>query len=95
MGRHCDLGAIADPKCTTLKDLPGVQKGQATFDLVLEYSLPEDEQRLPPGEYRITLKIGSANTKPIEKRVRATISGTWTEDPEEMFGKHLGVALEN
>jgi hypothetical protein len=40
MGRHCDLGAIADPQCTTLNALHNVPKGQATFDLVLEYPLP-------------------------------------------------------
>jgi hypothetical protein len=93
MGRHCDLGAIANPECKTLKALPGVQKGQATFDLALEYPLPEDAQRLAPGRYRITLKVGAANTKPIERRVIVRIDGTWTEDVEEMFRKHLGVAM--
>jgi hypothetical protein len=93
MGRYCDLGAIADPACTTLKEIPGVPKGTATFDLVLQTALPSDAHRLPPGDYRLTLKVSAANAQPLELNVNVSISGNWTEDEEMMFTKELGVSI--
>jgi hypothetical protein len=93
MGRFCDLGAIADPACTTLGEIPGAPKGRATLDLVLHSPLPGDAQRLPPGDYRITLKISAANAKPVQRTVKASISGNWTEDEKLMFTREVGVSI--
>lgn len=95
MGRYCDLGAIADPACTTLREIPGLQKGTATFDLVLQTPLPNDAHRLPPGDYRITLKISAANARPLERRVSVSISGSWTEDEATMCTRELGVSMQS
>ena len=93
MGRFCDLGSIADPACTTLQEIRGAPKGVATFDLVLQTPLPDDAHRLPPGDYRITLKISAANAKPVEQIAKVSISGKWTEDAEAMFRDELGVSI--
>jgi hypothetical protein len=92
MGRFCDLGAIADPACTTLREIRGVAKGSTTFDLVLHSSLPGDAQRLPPGDYRITLKISAANAKPVQRSVKVSVSGNWTEDEGIMFTREVGIS---
>jgi hypothetical protein len=93
MGRFCDLGAIADPACTTLREIRGAPKGTATFDLVLQTALPGDAQRLPHGNYLITLKISAANAKPVERSIKVSISGNWTEDEDAMFTRELGVSI--
>jgi hypothetical protein len=92
MGRFCDLGAIVDPACITLRQIRGVPKGSATFDLVLQSALPDDAQRLSPGDYRITLKISAANAKPVQRTVKVSISGNWTEDQDIMFTKEVGAS---
>jgi hypothetical protein len=47
------------------------------------------------GDYRITLKISTANSKPLERIAKVSISGRWTEDMEDMFSKELGVSIPN
>lgn len=91
MGRFCDLGAIADPACSTLREIRGAPRGTATFDLVLHSALPGDAQRLPPGDYRLTLKISAANAQPLEESFRLSISGNWTEEEAIMFTREVGV----
>jgi hypothetical protein len=49
--------------------------------------------RLPPGDCRITLKISAANAKPVERSVRVSFSGKWTEDLEAMFTEEPGVSV--
>jgi len=93
MGRYCDLGSVADPACTTLREIRGVPRGTATFDLVLQSPPPGDAHRLPPGDYRITFKISAANAKPVERTVELSISGHWTEDEKAMLGRELGVSI--
>ncbi len=93
MGRFCDLGSIADPACVTLQAIRGAPKGVATFDLVLQTALPGDAHRLPPGDYRITLKISAANAKPLEQSVKVSLSGKWTDREEIMFTDELGVSI--
>jgi len=93
MGRYCDLGSVADPACTTLREIRGTPKGAATFDLVLQTPLPNDAHRLPPEDSRITFKISAANARPVERAVAISISGSWTEDEGAMFGKELGVSI--
>jgi hypothetical protein len=95
MGRYCDLGAVVDPACNTLKEVAGVPKGTVTFDLVLQTPLPGDAHRLPPGDYRITLKISADNAKPLERSVNVSISGKWTEAEDTMFKKELGVSISD
>ena len=96
MGRFCDFGSIADPACATLQEIRGARKGvDVTFDLVLQTPWPLDAHRLIPGDYRITLKISAANAKPLERIVKVSISGTWTEDEDAMFTKELGVSVLN
>jgi hypothetical protein len=94
MGRYCDFGSIVDPTCSTLKAVPGAPKGTATFDLCLQNPPPNDAHRLPPGDYRITLKISAANAKPLEKSVSVSLSGNWTEDEDVMLANELGVAMQ-
>ena len=94
MGRYCDLGAIADPACPTLREVSGAPRGMATFDLVLQAGLPGDANRLPPGDYRITLKVSAANARPVEKSVQVSLSGNWTEEESTMFAKELGVSVD-
>lgn len=94
MGRFCDFGSVADPACTTLQAIPGAEKGSdATFDLVLQVPLPMDAHRLVPGDYRIKLKISAANSRPIERTVKVSLSGIWTESADDMFSKQLGVSI--
>jgi hypothetical protein len=52
-----------------------------------------DAQRLPPGDYRITLKISASNAKPVQRTVKASISGNWTEDEKLMFTREVGVSI--
>ena len=93
MGRFCDLGAIADPACITLKVISGVPKGTATFDLAVQTAPWDDGHRLPQGDHKVYLKISAANAEPVEHIVKVSITGNWTEDEKNMFERELGVSI--
>ena len=37
-------------------------------------------QRYPPGNYRLTVRVGALNAKPIEKVIKIYLTGRWIED---------------
>lgn len=101
MGRHCDFGHIVDPAYDS-EFLPSKEffvnkpdESQTTISLDLEFEPATYSHLIPPGEYRVTLKIGGANFGPVTKLVKVVHTGKWYPDEERMFSDGLGITVLN
>lgn len=91
MGRHCDLGYLAelhspDP---AYYPLAADQRTTTRFVLCLEVEPNTRSHILQPGTYRLTLKIAASNADPVSTTIELDVSGTWYDTEAEMFTKGL------
>lgn len=93
MGKHCDLGHVVDPKLEKEvgEDLPGIAADHAILALDLEVPPASLSHLIPPGVYRLELRVAAANSAPQPKAIELTITGKWFEDQAQMFSDGLGL----
>ena len=93
MGKHVDLGYIADPTGRTAlgDDLPDVEPHQTIFHLDLEVLPMTLSHLLPPGVYRLELKLAAANAYPVKKQLEINHTGNWFPDEPKMFTDGIGI----
>ena len=67
MGKHCDLGHIVDPKYRkdVGYDLPTVAPDDTVLALDLEVKPNTLSHLVPPGVYRLELRVAAANCSPV------------------------------
>jgi len=96
MGRHCDLGHIADPRLKHIhkETKPGLPEDKTALFLDLEVWPYTYVHLLQPGSYKMDLIIAADNTSPVKRVVKIMHSGNWFEDEKEMFTKGVKLALE-
>jgi hypothetical protein len=92
MGKHCDFGHVLDPQFRKAvgHNLPGVATDQTILVLDLEVPPATLSHLVPPGEYRLELRVAAANCAPVTKAIELTITGKWFEDQNQMFLDGLG-----
>ena len=88
--KHCNLGHIHDPKFRA--NLEGennpellIKEGDTIFCFDVNFRSTALYYLVPPGEYKITLKIGGENAKTITRKYLLRISGKWFEDEDKML----------
>lgn len=95
MGKHCDVGRVADP--ITRKDLcervDQVPADKAVLVLSPEVTPSTRSDIVPPGTYRILLRIAAANASPTTKTLELTLKGEWFSDEKQVRTDGLGVRL--
>lgn len=93
MGKHCDLGHVVDPKFRkdAGDDLPGVAADHTILALDLEVQPATLTHLIPPGVYRLELRVAAANCAPVTEAIELTITGKWFEDQTQMFSDGLGL----
>jgi len=93
MGRHCDLGHILDPSKRTRFgiNLPSVPSGKTILELDLEIAPNTLTHLIPPGVYRVELKLAAANVKPLTKIIEINHTGDWYIDENKMFSDGIGM----
>ena len=93
MGKHCDLGHVVDPKFRkdVGEDLPGIAADHTILALDLEVQPATLSHLIPPGVYRLELRVAAANSAPVTKAIELTITGKWFEDQTQMFSDGLGL----
>src|SRR5712692_2938378 len=75
MGKHCDLGRVTDPAhhANLGEELLNVGGDECILALDLEV-LPNTKSHLvPPGLYRLQLRVAAANCAPVEKMIELNI----------------------
>ena len=97
MGKHCDLGHITHPKrAAELNEwLSDVPHDKTILALDLEVAPNTQSHLLPPGVYRLDLRIAAANSKPVETTLEITLTGEWHDRESTMLTDGIGVRLVN
>ena len=95
MGRHVDLGHILHPKHSSAfaERHARAQEGQTTMALDLEVRPATQSHLLPPGDYRLTLKMAGSNVRPITREVEIAHTGDWYPDEDTMFRDGIGITV--
>lgn len=95
MGKHCDFGHVIDPAAQAAigEDLPDVAPGRAILALDVEFPPNTRSHLIPPGTYRLDLKVAAANSTPVTKTIELTTRGVWYPEQSRMFSEGLGVTM--
>jgi hypothetical protein len=90
----CDIIALCDPANphwpTSVKTPANTTVGR----LQLEVDLPPEFRSLRPGSWKLVLRIGAANAKPIEKTLLFSHTGEWLQNDDAMRRACLRVSLK-
>lgn len=97
MGKHCDVGHIADPASRHLlnEDAPSLtltsQQTSLAFDLI---AAPNHRGHIiGPGEYQLKILVAAENVRPIKRTVAISLRGTWDADETRMLRDGVGVTI--
>jgi hypothetical protein len=93
MWGFCDIVSLWDPANPYRRRPTAAAATETVGQLQLEFDLPDEWHLLAPGTYQLTLKIGAANAKPIDRIVEFTHDGIWTQNDVAMRRDHLVVSL--
>jgi hypothetical protein len=95
MGKHCDLGHILNPDLRkAISEFPeGTPPESNCLVLDLEVKPNTMTHLLPAGEYRLEIKIGSSNARPISKIIAIRLSEKWNDDERKMFTDGISINM--
>jgi hypothetical protein len=94
MSAFCDVVSVSDPSNPTEKIRPpGAPEGMTLGYLQLEVAPNSGSHLLPPGKYKLTLRIAAGNVKPIDRVLTFKHTGAWTFDEETMRRDYISVEL--
>jgi hypothetical protein len=95
MSAFCDVISLWNPANPYLRRPAGTPGDVTVGQLELEVRPPNDTDLLPPGTYRLTMRIAAANFEPIDKELEFKHTGAWTDDDVTMRRDNLVVSLED
>ncbi len=88
MGRHCDLGRVADPAIRNQlgpnTNLASVASHAPILDLAVEVRPNSLPHLLAPGVYRLEVRVAGANVNPIAQVIEITLTDRWYPTDDEM-----------
>ena len=98
MEKLCDLGHIIDPSKRTqfrVEDNPklNVPPNDTVFSFDLEVVPLTLSHLIPLGKYRLVIKIGAGNIKPLRKTLQINLTGKWFEDEAKMLDESIGIRI--
>jgi hypothetical protein len=95
MGKHCDLGHMTHPNALVLlqENHPDVPPGKTVLALDTEVKPNTKNHLVPPGTYRLELRIAGANCSPVATTVEITVTGDWCDEQAKMFCDQIGIKL--
>jgi hypothetical protein len=89
----CDIIALSDPANPSWPKPADVPQNTTVGNLQLEVELPPEFQSLRPGSWKLILRIGAANARPIEKTLLFSHTGEWRQNDADMRRECLRVSL--
>jgi len=93
MSALCDIIALCDPAYPHWPKPANMPSNTTVGLLQLEVDLSPEFQSLRPGSWKLILRIGAANAKPIEKALLFSHTGEWRQNDAEMRRDCLRVSL--
>jgi hypothetical protein len=99
MEKHCDLFHITYPAKRArfgAEDDPGFSSGSPQQTL-LNFDVEVKPNTLgflvPPGEYRLVVVVGAANSRPKQQVLEINHTGKWFADQETMLTQGIGIRV--
>jgi hypothetical protein len=89
----CDVIALCDPANPHWPKPANIPPNTTVGRLQLEVELPPEFHSLRPGSWKLTLRIGAANAKPIDKTLLFSHTGEWRQNDDDMRRECLRVSL--
>jgi hypothetical protein len=89
----CDIIALCDPADPYWPKPANTPPNTTVGRLQLEVDLPPEFHSLRPGSWKLILRIGAANAKPIEKTLLFSHTGEWRQKDDDMRRECLRVSL--
>lgn len=89
----CDIIALCDPANPHWQVPANTPPHTTVGRLQLEVDLPAEFHSLRPGSWKVILRIGAANAKPIEKTLLFSHTGEWRQNDGDMRRECLRVSL--
>lgn len=90
----CNLGFIIKPsqrdRVDEIYDREDYGE-QALLNLELEVLSNHKGHIIPPGKYKLKLKVAAANTKPSSVELQIKFNGEWDDTDEEMFQRNIEI----
>ncbi|MBI5622187.1 MAG: hypothetical protein HY924_00265 [Elusimicrobia bacterium] len=89
MGKHCDLGHIDIPSAHAGPADRLYGKPQAHLFLDLEVLANQGGFIIPPGKYRLEIKVAANNATPVTRTFEMDLTGSWHDTESDMFSKGI------
>jgi hypothetical protein len=95
MGKHLDLCHITAPYAIVdlQEDHPEVPQGKTVLCLDLEQRPYTKNHLVPPGTYRLTIRMAGSNSAPVPLTMEITLTGEWYDTPQKMFYDGFGIKM--
>ncbi len=97
MGKHCDLGHIADPAGRQLlnEHAPRLNLTSDQTSLAFDLMVPPNHKGhiIGPGDYQLDILVAAANVRPIKRTVMVSLEGTWYPDETAMLRDGVGARV--
>jgi hypothetical protein len=88
-----DIIALCDPGNPHWPKPANIPPNTTVGRLQLEVDLPPEFHSLRPGSWKLTLRIGAANAKPIDQTLLFSHTGEWRQTDDDMRRECLRVSL--
>ena len=95
MGKHCDFGhVVALSSQADLNEVVGESPdGRTVFALDLEIIPTSKTHLIPPGKYKLELRVAGSNTRASSWTVNLNLTGEWHDTADKMFTDGIGVSV--
>lgn len=97
MGKHCDVGHIADPSRRHLlhEDAPklGLTNQQASLAFDLMVAPAHRGHIIGPGEYQLDILVAAENARPTARTIALSLRGIWDADETRMLRDGVGASI--
>jgi len=94
MAAFLDIVALCDPSNPHQGRPAGTSPNVTVGELQLEVAPLSGSNLLPPGTYRLSLRIAAANAEPIDKVFEFKHTGDWRQNDAEMRRDCIALSLK-
>ena len=98
MGKHCDLGHIADPARRHFlhEEAPNLGLTNQQASLAFDVMFPPNHRGhiIGPGEYQLDILVAAENVRPAKRTIKISLRGIWDADEAKMLRDGVGVTVE-
>jgi hypothetical protein len=94
--RFLDIFAIVNPAQRAQfndRSLLNDKGDEAIIDVALVHRNHAKTYLIPPGRYQLDLLLSGKNTRPQQVKIEISASGNYVDQPQEMLGTHLSIAI--